>query len=114
MLLAAILFLLQAKEVWALFLFAVLSGLGLGGISSSQSPLSARYFGLKSHGSIFGAIAGITVIVSAMSPFITGYLFDIMGHYQVSFIVWACLSLTGLIICILLRPPEKQINIRAN
>ena len=92
----------------ALFVFAIVCGLGLGGISSSGSPLSAEYFGSQSHGSIYGFMAGVCVVLGAAGPYVTGYLFDLTGHYQISFIVCSIISFTGLIICIFLRPTHRS------
>ncbi|MDD5701397.1 MAG: MFS transporter [Dehalococcoidales bacterium] len=100
----SMLLLLFTGEVWTLFLFAVIGGIGMGGINTSQSPLSAEYFGVKAHGSIFGVMAGITVILGAIGPFVTGFLFDSTGSYQIPFIVCAVISFTGVILCTLLKP----------
>ena len=108
MLFISLIWLLMVKEVWSLFLFAIICGLGFGGVSSSQSPLAANYFGSKSHGSIFGAIGGATVIVGSTGPFITGYLFDLTGTYQTAFIACASLSLAGTMLCLLLKRPKKR------
>ena len=39
---------------WAFFVLAVMIGFSQGGVGSSQSPLIASLFGLRSHGLIFG------------------------------------------------------------
>jgi MFS family permease len=108
-LLVSFLCLTQSSEVLGLFLFAIVCGLGLGGISSSGSPLSAEYFGSKSHGSIYGVMAGVCVVLGATGPVMTGYLFDLTGHYQISFMVCSFISFIGLIVCILLRPPHRSV-----
>lgn len=100
--------LLLFKDTWALFLFAGVCGFGVGGISASQSPLAADYFGLKSHGAIFGAIGGATVILGSLGPFFTGFMFDRTGSYTLSFIVCGCIGLTGLILCSSLKRPQKH------
>jgi len=102
--LISLIWLIQATETWELYLFAIISSLGLGCISSSQSPMTADFFGLKFHGTIFGAVGGGTVAIGALGPLITGYLFDITGRYQAAFIVCAVLSLLGLITNLLLKP----------
>ena len=109
-LLVSLLWLTQSREIWALFIFSIVCGLGLGGISSSGSPLSAEYFGSKSHGTIYGVMAGFCVVLGATGPFLTGYLFDLTGHYQISFMVCSFLSFTGLIVCIMLRPPDRSMT----
>lgn len=99
--------LMQAHEVWSLIVFSIVCGLGTGGISSSQSPLAARFFGPKAHGSTFGAIGGGSVVMGATGPFVVGLLFDLTGHYQIPFLVCALAGLVGIVLCILLKPPRK-------
>jgi MFS family permease len=100
----SMLLLVFTGEVWTLVLFAVIGGIGMGGINTTQSPLSAEYFGVKAHGSIFGVMAGATVILGAIGPFVTGFLFDSTGSYQVPFIVCVAISFAGAILCALLKP----------
>jgi len=107
--LASLCWLIGAKESWSLFLFAVVSGLGLGTVSSSQSPLAAKYFGLTSHGAIYGAIGGCTVVIGAAGPFITGFFFDITEDYFVPFLICAVLVLLALMANLMfLKPPVKS------
>jgi MFS transporter, OFA family, oxalate/formate antiporter len=105
------LWLIQATEVWSLILFSIVCGLGTGGISSSQSPLAARFFGPQSHGSTFGAIGGGSVVMGAAGPFVVGLLFDLTGHYQIPFLVCALAGLIGAVLCILLKPPRKKASV---
>jgi MFS family permease len=103
------LWVIQAKEAWALFLFAIVNGIGSGGITSSNSPLSAKFFGAKSHGSTFGVVGGTSVVIGATGPFIIGYLFDLTGEYFIPFLVCMFFSVAGLIICMFLKPPVKPV-----
>ena len=48
--------LLQAEQMWMLYIFAVILGFAEGGMGPAGSPLVADYFGLKSHGLIFGVV----------------------------------------------------------
>ena len=104
----ASLWLLQAKEMWMLYIFTIIFGLGSGLNSPLQSPLIARTFGLRSHGMIFGATNSFYAIGAAVGPFITGYIFDVTGSYQLAFIISAALGIVGLIFAAVLRPTEKM------
>jgi len=104
----SLLWLIQADQTWELIIFAAVCGSGMGAISSPQSPLTAEYFGVKSLGSIYGAIGGSSALVGALGPFFTGYLFDTTGHYQTAFIICASLSLAGLAINLRLRYMKKM------
>jgi MFS family permease len=105
--LLAFLGLTQANEEWSIFLSAIVCGFGLGGVSSSQSPIVAKFFGAKYHGTIFGTIAGIMVVLGSGGPFATGYLFDLTGRYQIPFLVCSLFSAAALILCLALKPPQK-------
>ena len=53
---AALLLLRSAKELWMFYLFAVLFGLSWGGGAALHSPITAELFGLRSHGAILGIV----------------------------------------------------------
>lgn len=97
--------LLVAKELWLLFLFAVIFGFGYGGISVLVSPIVADLFGLRSHGVIFGVVImfGGTAGM-AIGPFLSGYIFDVTGSYHTAFLMYAIISVVGLILISGLRP----------
>jgi len=109
-LMAATLFwLVPARELWALYLFAVVFGFAFGGCATSESPLVAGLFGLRSHGLILGVINlfGFT-FGAAVGPLIGGYIFDSTSSYQLAFIVCGALSVAGLILTVLLSPVENS------
>ncbi len=108
-LMAAVLFLLvPATEIWILFLFAVIFGCAHGGMATSESPLIAWLFGLRSHGLVYGVSNLGFTIGAAVGPFITGYIFDLTLSYQVAFLVCGAVSVVGLILSAVLRPTKKQ------
>ena len=108
-LMAAALFgLIPATQERTLYLLVVIFGFGHGGFASSESPLAARLFGLRSHGSILGtAVLGFS-IGGAIGPVLTGYIFDVTGSYQTSFLVCGIVAIIGIIVSALLRPAKTQ------
>lgn len=106
---AALFWLVSAREVWGLYLFAVVFGFAFGGCATSESPLVAGLFGLSSHGLILGVmnLLGFT-FGAAIGPFIAGYLFDMTSSYQLAFIVSGAVSVVGLILTVLLSPIDKS------
>ena len=107
LLFAASLWLLQAKEIWMLYLFAVIFGFCGGMIGPLISPLLAKLFGLRSHGMIFGANNVGFTIGAAVGPFITGYIFDVTGSYQIAFLLCGAVSIFGFILVAVLRPTKR-------
>ena len=107
LLLASILLLLIAKELWMLYLFAVLFALGYGGMSAVISPTIAQFFGLVSHGTILGMMNSFAEGGSALGPILTGYIFDVTGGYQAAFFLYLALSIVGLSLIIALKPIRR-------
>lgn len=102
----ALFWLLQATELWALYLFAAIYGFALGGCLTSQSPFVAELFGLSSHGLILGFISFGFCVGSAIGPFVGGYVFDVSNSYQIAFVACGAISILGLILVLLLKPFE--------
>jgi MFS family permease len=104
---AALFWMIPSKGLWILYLFAVVFGIGIGGVGTSESPLLARLFGLTSHGLIYGVVGLSWTLGGAVGPFITGYLCDVMGNYQVAFLISALLGVLGLFLLIALKPTRR-------
>ncbi len=98
------LWLLAAKELWILYLFAIVFGFGYGGLTSLISPTVAELFGMSSHGVILGAVFFGWSIGEAIGPVLAGRIFDITGSYQPAFWVCAALSIIAIILALFLRP----------
>jgi MFS family permease len=96
------------KEVWIFYMFAIAFGIGYSGCLTMGSSLTADLFGMKSHGAIFGILNFGFTGGAALGPFLTGYLFDSMGNYQVSFLICGAIAAVGLTSAALLRPIKKQ------
>jgi len=100
----ALVWLTVIKEVWMFYLFAAIIGLGCGGIPVLMSPIVAELFGLSSHGAILGSLMFVGAIGGATGPILTGHIFDIIGSYQIAFIVCAAAGILGIIVASLLKP----------
>lgn len=105
---AAMTMLLCIKELGHFYLFAVIFGLAMSGISSQRPPMVATMFGIKSHGLIFGTIDNSFMLGAAAGPLMAGYLFDITGSYLAVFILNTAIAILGLILIISLRLKTSQ------
>ena len=105
--LVSLLLLMQSRELWMFFLFAILFGLANGGNVVSDSPLVARLFGLKSIGTIIGVSSCSFSIGVAVGPLLTAHLFDSTGSYMGAFITCAAVSAVGVVLTSIIRPTKK-------
>ena len=99
---------MAAKELWMLYLFAVVFGFAYGGHVPLGSPLIAELFGLREHGVILGATVFCGAIGGAIGPLLAGHIFDITSSYYLAFLVCAAISVVGLILISQVRLASKE------
>ncbi len=104
----SLIWLLFAKEIWMLYLFAVVFGFGYGGIVPLQNLVPAELFGLKSLGAVVGSVLFFGTVGGAIGPPVAGYIFDVTKSYRLAFLICAILCAIGIILSlILLRSKTK-------
>jgi MFS family permease len=93
-----------------IYLFAVGYGLAHGGFFTSFSPIIAEFFGIKSHGSLFGITMFSGTFGGALGPVMAGYVFDVTGAYAGA--IWMCtvISVLGFVLITLLKPVAASGN----
>jgi len=104
MLLCGLVLLQVAREAWMLFLFAAVYGFALGGFFTVMSPTVAEFFGIGSHGELFGIAVFIGTLGGSIGPLLAGRIFDVTGSYQAVFLVLTGLAVLGLVLITMLRP----------
>ena len=102
----------SATDLWMLYLFAVVFAFGYAGWSANQPPLVAEFFGLKSHGTLYGLVQFAGFIGGALGVFLGGYIFDRSGSYERVFIICAVIGVVSLIFSIWLKPALHQSHFR--
>jgi len=105
----ALFWMVPTKMAWILYVIAVIFGLGYGACAVSQSPLLADLFGLRFHGSIFGTFSISINSGAAISPLLTGYIFDVTGSYRLAFLICACIGFAGIISTAALK--QKRVDV---
>jgi MFS family permease len=78
--------------------FVICFGLGWGGIYTLLQLLTMDAFGLKAAGRVLGTRTVIDAFGGGLGPWVTGWLFDRTGSYQVPFLLVSGLILLTLLI----------------
>jgi MFS family permease len=107
LLILALLWLQLAGELWMLYLFAIVYGFSHGGLYTVISPIVAEYFGIRSHGVIFGIVVFSSMVGGAIGPVIAGNIFDTTGSYGLAFWICTSVSALALVIMLTLKKPSK-------
>jgi MFS family permease len=98
-----------AHQQWQLFLFAVFYGFAHGGFYALISPIVAEFFGLRSHGLIFGCIVFVSSIGGALGPLAAGYIFDVSASYHIAFLILLAFSAIGFVSILASGSREKKV-----
>jgi MFS family permease len=104
LLIASFLWLQAARDMWMLYLFAVIYGIAHGGFFTVISPIVAELFGIVSHGVLFGIVVFSGTVGGAIGPVLAGHVFDVGGTYQLVFLILAGVGMAGLLLTLFLKP----------
>jgi MFS family permease len=91
----------------ALYLFAVVFGIGLGGDYMIVPLMTAEIFGVQLLGRLLGLILTAGSVAEAVSPWLIGRLRDRTGSYSSGFFVLIGMALLGVAAAAML-PKGKQ------
>ena len=108
LLVAALILVMVAREVWMLYLFAVIFGFGYGGLAALMSPVPAELFGLRSLGTIVGAVMCSFTVGGAIGPVLAGSIFDMTGSYNPAFLTCVTVGVIGIILSALFIQPSGE------
>ena len=96
-------------------IFVVLAfyGFGHGGLFTVVAPTVAEYFGMRSHGAIFGTILFFGTIGGSIGPTVTGVVYDWTGGYALAFGGLTVMAALGLALALTL-PQSRQVAVEAS
>ena len=98
----AIPFLFYAARPGAIYLFAVIFGIGLGGEYLIIPLMAAELFGVKVLGRLMGIILTADGVAEALSPMAVGYLRDATQSYATGFLLLIGMASLGAVAVALL------------
>ena len=105
---ASIPLLFFASKPGAIYLFAIIFGIGLGGDYMIIPLMAAELFGVKVMGRLMGVILTADGVAEATVPMLVGNLRDQTASYTVGFSVLIALALVGAIAVGWLPRPEAK------
>jgi sugar phosphate permease len=108
-----LLFLASSRE--AMYVFAIVFGIGLGGEYLIIPLMAAELFGVRALGRILGVVLTADGVAEALTPMLIGRLRDSAGSYQTGFTLLIAFALAGaLAIAFLPRRAEEQVVRKAS
>jgi sugar phosphate permease len=104
---SAIPLLFAAQTATAIYLFAMIFGIGLGGDYMIIPLVTAEIFGLPILGRLLGVILTADGVAEAASPWLIGHLRDITGSYSAGFISLVAMALLGAV-AVMMLPRSRR------
>jgi len=98
----ALTWLLLGKEIWMLYVFAVIFGVAYGGKVSLQPLVPGELFGLSSLGIILGTLMFCGTIGGALGPPLAGTIFDVTGGYNLALLICVIMGALAIILSLIL------------
>ncbi len=93
------LFVRDTSAPWMLYAFAILYGLGHGGLGPIYSSMMGDLFAGPSFGRIMATVSIEYGLGGALGAYVGGYFYDMMGSYVVPFLLslaWISLGILGI------------------
>jgi MFS family permease len=111
--------LMNARSIYFVYIYAILTGIGFGGMIVLLPNIMGAYFGRTNFSRITGWTTPVVTLVCAISPPLAGFLYDTTGSYFLPFTIAAILLFAGIILALWARPPHpptsfKQPSAREN
>jgi MFS family permease len=104
---AAIPLLFARRSPAAIYIFAAVFGMGLGGDYMIVPLMTAEIFGVQLLGRLLGVILTAGSVAEAMSPWLVGRLRDTTGSYSAGFLALIGMGLLGAAAAAMLPKGQK-------
>jgi MFS family permease len=98
--------LIFAGDLLMLYVYAVIYGATMSGLPSLTNIIWAHYFGRKHTGAIRGALSPAVQALSASSPVIVAFFWDVQGNYTLAFWLVSAFWIGGGLLALLAAPPR--------
>ena len=93
-----------AENLFLIYVFIGLYGVGYGATIPVMASLRAEYFGRTALGKIQGFMSPVAMLAGAAGPVAAGYIFDRTGSYTFAFSVVGTLALIGAFVLVFAKP----------
>lgn len=104
---ASLVVLAFAEGTVAFFIVIMVFGATVGTVLLMQSLLVSHRFGTRDYARLFSRSQLVVVIGTAGGPFLLGWLYDLAGDYQLSYLVAGTMSLLGALVMWLAGPADE-------
>ena len=99
---------IYALNYIALILLVVCVGLGCSFLTVAYPIITQNVFGQKDYNAIFGVLSAAHSLGGMIAPIIIGYIYDIVGSYNPSFMIMTVLGIFATVVFQFVFPKEDK------
>lgn len=99
----------DARSNSELFMFAACLGIGFGGSIVCLMTVLGNYYGMRAFASLSGLALAINTTLSALTPYIGGWLYDSGRGYGGAFHVLAAWCFVSALVLVVMRRPLRRV-----
>jgi MFS family permease len=99
----AMIWLIWARDLWMIYLFAGIFGFTNGGTNPAITALIGDIFGLRNLGIIMGVLNMGFAAGAAIGPAVGGFIFDVRNSYSLAFLMGAVVMLILALLITLIK-----------
>lgn len=100
---ATLIFLIFAQEMWMFYFFAIIFGFAYGGEVPQMPVLVGRFFGMRAVATLVGVTVFGATIGGALGAWMGGQIFDVTQSYQLAFTIAAVASFISVVLTLMLK-----------
>ncbi len=101
---------LFVHSLTSFYALGAMFGLAYGGIMPLYASLVREYFGAKIMGTVFGAVAMLSILGMAVGPWLGGWIYDNLGGYFWLYIASCAIGIGAIPIAATFHPPEPRLQ----
>jgi MFS family permease len=100
---ASLIFLIFARQLWMLYVFAVFFSFAYGGEIPQMTLLVGQFFGLTAVIALTGVTSAGIRAGGALGSWLGGEIFDVSHSYFIAFMITAIVGLSTFVVTVLLK-----------
>jgi len=88
--------------------FVLIFGYSMGAVVALQPLVIVHYFGINSMATTLGAMTAFSSVFNALGPIFAGTMHDLLGDYNLAYLIFAGINCLAALLVLLIRPPRLR------
>jgi cyanate permease len=100
--------LISTESMVGVAAFVLIFGYSMGAVVALQPLVIVHYFGINSMATTLGAMTAFSSVFNALGPIFAGTMHDLLGDYNLAYLIFAGINCLAALLVLLIRPPRLR------